>query len=128
VQPVSDRHHAVLPGQLDSGFGQDGLVTYTGLTGSDAYPYGLLVQQGGRIIVAGSSMNSAGNKDAVLLRYTTDGQLDPLFGGEGLLIFEGPGGGTDVANGLALQPDQAVLVTGYSNNGQYDSVLTWRLK
>lgn len=115
-------------GQLDSGFGQDGLVTYTGLTGSDAYPYGLLVQQGGRIIVAGSSMNSAGNKDAVLLRYTTDGQLDPLFGGEGLLIFEGPGGGTDVANGLALQPDQAVLVTGYSNNGQYDSVLTWRLK
>lgn len=115
-------------GQLDSGFGQDGLVNYTGLTGTDAYPYGVLLQQGGRIVVAGSSMNSAGNKDAVLLRYTADGQLDPLFGGAGLLIFEGPGGGTDVANGLALQPDQALLVTGYSNNGLYDAVLTWRLK
>jgi uncharacterized delta-60 repeat protein len=115
-------------GQLDSGFGQNGLVTYTGLTGSDAYPYGLLLQLDGKIVVAGSSMNSAGNKDAVMLRYTAAGQLDPLFGKAGLLVFEGPGGGTDVANGLALQPDQALLVTGYTTNGQYDSVLTWRLK
>ncbi len=115
-------------GQLDSGFGLNGMVIYAGLTGVDAYPYGLLVQQDGKIAVAGSSMNSTGNKDAVVLRYTADGQLDPLFGVGGLLVFDAPGGGTDVANGLALQADQALLVTGYSSNGQSDSVLTWRLR
>ena len=104
------------------------MVTYAGLTGVDAYPYGLLVQLDGKIAVAGSSMNSTGNKDAVVLRYTADGQLDPLFGVGGLLVFDAPGGGTDVANGLALQADQALLVTGYTSNGQSDSVLTWRLR
>ena len=115
-------------GLLDTGFGQHGMVSYDGLTGKDAYPYGVLIQQDGKIVVAGSSANSAGNKDAVVLRYTADGQLDPFFGGAGLLVFASSGGGDDVANGLALQPDQALLVTGYTNNGQYDSVLTYRLK
>lgn len=115
-------------GQLDNGFGQNGMVSYTGLAGNDAYPYGVLVQPGGRIVIAGSSMNHVGNKDAVLLGYTPDGQPDPAFGGAGLLVFEGAGGTTDVANGLALQPDQSVLVTGYSSNGQSDSVLTYRVR
>ncbi len=115
-------------GQLDSSFGQGGLVYYDGLTGSYAYPYGVLVQPDGRIVVAGSSNNSAGNKDAVVLRYTTDGQLDPSFGLAGVSSFSGPANGDEVANGLALQPDQALVVTGYSFDGQYDWALTWRLR
>lgn len=115
-------------GQLDSSFGQGGLVQYDGLTGSYAYPYGVLVQADGKVVVAGSSSNSAGNKDAVVLRYTTDGQLDPTFAEGGLYVFSISANGDDVANGLALQPDQALLVTGYTFDGQYDWALTWRLK
>lgn len=115
-------------GQLDTSFGHGGIVSFTGLTGTDAYPYGVVVQQDGKIVVAGSSANSTGKKDAVVVRYTGEGLLDPSFGTGGLVAFDGPAGGDDVASGLALQPDQAILVTGYSATGPYDSVLTYRLK
>ena len=115
-------------GQPDTAFGQGGVVTYTGLVGTDAYPYGVIVQPNGRIVIAGSSLDGAGKRDAVVLGYTASGLPDPLFGVNGLFVFAGPGGGDDVASGLALQPDQAVAVTGYSTNGRYDAALTFRLK
>ena len=115
-------------GQIDTGFGQGGIITYAGLTGADAYPYGVIIQKDGKIVIAGSSVNSAGKKNAVVLRYTTGGQSDPAFGEAGLIVFEGSSIGGNVANGLALQPDQAVVVTGYSSDGQYDEVLTYRLR
>ncbi len=115
-------------GQLDTGFGQGGVVVYTGLTGGDAYPYSVIQQLDGKVVIAGSSTASTGKKAAVTLRYSVAGLLDPAFGGSGLLVFEGPSGGDTVANGLTLQPDQSVLVTGYSANGLYDSVLTYRIK
>lgn len=114
-------------GVIDAGFGQGGVVVYSGLTGADAYPYGVLIQQNGGIVIAGSSAGNAGVKNAVALRFTPDGRVDPSFGGNGVIVFEAPDGGDAVANGMTMQPDQSLLIAGYANDGQYDSALIYRL-
>ncbi len=115
-------------GTLDNSFGQGGVLSFTGLTGSYAYPYGVAVQPDGRIVLAGSSTGSTGGKHAVVLRSTADGLWDVTFGAGGVMVFDSSTGGDTVANGLTLQPDQAILVTGYHSSGQSDHVLTYRLK
>jgi uncharacterized delta-60 repeat protein len=116
-------------GVVDPGFGQGGVVLYSGLTGTDAYPYGVLIQQSGWIVVAGSSVGNAGVKSAVALRLTHDGRFDPTFGGNGVIAFDTPGGGGDaVANGVTMQSDHSLLIAGYANDGQSDSGLIYRLR
>lgn len=115
-------------GTLDSTFGQYGVAIYAGLSGSYAYPYGVIIQSDGKVMVAGTSEDSAANRHAIVIRYTPDGFPDYSFGFDGLFVFGGLSMKEYAANGLVLQPDQAIVVTGYSNNGMYDSVLTFRLK
>jgi uncharacterized delta-60 repeat protein len=105
-------------GALDTTFGSAGTVT----TPVDVYSSGssVVVQDDGRILVAGSS-SDGGATDFALVRYTTTGALDGSFGDEGKVTTDFRNYGTDEAFGVALQSDGKIVVAGYADNGiNYD--------
>jgi uncharacterized delta-60 repeat protein len=97
-------------GTRDSGFGSDGIVTTTiGISNSVAYAAAL--QSDGNIILAGSSV-SGGKTTIALARYiSTTGALDPAFGVGGV-VTTSLSTGSDVARGMAIQPDGRIVVGG----------------
>jgi uncharacterized delta-60 repeat protein len=92
-------------GAPDPAFGSSGVVT-TRAGAGDSTASGASLQTDGRLVVGGSS-----GQDAVLVRYMSDGTLDPSFGSGG--IVKTAIGGTDsYLTSLALQNDGKVLVGG----------------
>jgi len=101
-------------GTLDTGFNTTGIVI-TDIAGSDDRAHGVVVQQDGKIVVAGYSWTGA-NTDFALLRYNTDGSLDATFG-QGGKVTTDVGASSDQANAVALQQDGKIVVAGYSWTG-----------
>ncbi|MEO8590000.1 MAG: hypothetical protein ABI432_11555 [Flavobacteriales bacterium] len=100
-------------GNYDTTFGGDGLVT-TDIEGSNyEAAYGAALQPDGSILVCGYTTTGF-----CVLRYLTDGTLDPSFNGDGIFTHE-----TGVANqplqAMVLQPDGKVLAVGTSSNPQF---------
>ncbi|MET7518168.1 calcium-binding protein [Streptomyces sp. NPDC005480] len=87
-------------GTPDTTFDGDGLVVTPGGSAED-----MKLQSDGRIVVAGRS-----GDDFAILRYNTDGSLDSGFGtgGRATTGF----GATDVAHGVVLQSDGAIVAAG----------------
>src|SRR5262245_24781705 len=97
-------------GQLDPSFGVGGLVTTQFPKASDDFGRSIAIDSLGRILVAGYSDNGF-NYDAAVTRYTSDGALDPTFGGTGVITFPlGPQGETTYA--VAVDEFDRVLVAG----------------
>ena len=99
-------------GTVDTGFGDAGRVT-TDVGGVDI-PSEVLVQPGGRIVVAGNSFQDL-SSPAVLVRYLSDGSLDTSFGLDGLVV--GFSGGFQHISEAVLQPDGRVVTLGGSSDG-----------
>ncbi|MBV9894677.1 MAG: hypothetical protein JO020_10940 [Chloroflexi bacterium] len=129
----------VVAGTLYSRGGSDALLVarYTsdgapdgrfGLSGISATPVGtaassaaaVALQQDGRIVAVGTAFaNAATDDDFALVRFTPDGQLDPTFGQNGVVITdltpadaESPS--LDHATAVALQPDGRIVVGGFT--------------
>jgi uncharacterized delta-60 repeat protein len=114
--PIAPAGAVTLTGFLDRTFSGDGKVL-TNVTGDDV-GQAMAVQADGKIVVAGSS---SGGTDIAVVRYRTNGTLDPTFGGgDGKVVTNIVG--DDAAFGVAIQTDQKILVTGASN-GFGDAVL-----
>ena len=119
-------------GSLDTSFGtvsgsaRTGWVT-TAMSNNRDISYGLLLQNGGRIVIAGwaGSRASGGNepRDFALARYTDKGDLDTDFGTDGKVTTSfGPG--DDRAYGAVLQDDGRIVAAGYAYSGSaYDFAL-----
>jgi uncharacterized delta-60 repeat protein len=60
--------------------------------------------------------NGPGNSDLAVVRYLDDGTLDDTFEGDGKWLREISSGG-DVAYGVAIQPDQKIIVVGTTGIG-----------
>lgn len=76
----------------------------------------------GRMIAVGATLGGV-EADFIVARYRTDGSLDPSFGhGRGWLRTR-LGRSLDTANSLAVQPDGAILVGGYSLDGNYRAMV-----
>ena len=97
-------------GSLDPDFGTGGSVT-TGLTPEGDSASSLVLQPDGRIVVAGAGGTQfqlvAQNFEVV--RYNTDGSLDPSFGIGGSVIVNMGGPGISVV----LRPDGRLVVGGW---------------
>ena len=114
-------------GTLDNTFGIGGVATYTTVSGY-AQVYGIAVSSAtGNIIVCGTGKIAEYN-DGLVLRLNSNGMVDVSFATAGVYLFNGPHGNTDAANGLYIQNDRRIVVTGYSSNGTKEDVLTLRLK
>jgi uncharacterized delta-60 repeat protein len=69
----------------------------------------------GRIITAGDAFVGVGSGlyDVAVVRYLDDGTPDRSFGSDGIVFLNGgPGDSDDDAQGLAIEPDGAILVAG----------------
>ncbi len=95
-------------GTLDPKFGKGGIV-FTTNTGANA---GAL-QGDGKIVVAGSIATNQNQQQPGLLRYNTDGTLDPNFGIGGKVVIGGTNAGPAFA--VTIQTDGKILAVAPAN-------------
>ncbi len=105
-------------GELDNSFGTGGKVT-TNIMNTDDYGNSTVVQQDGKIIVAGYSYNGpSSDANFVLVRYNSDGILDDNFGHGGRVTTDFSNT-QEVGNSVVLQNDGKIIVAGNSNNQKF---------
>ena len=116
-------------GDPDVGFGANGeVVTPVSERGNDDLGRGIAIQPDGKIIVVGHTDVSIHtysgedefftlSEDFALVRYSSDGTLDPSFGIGGIRTtdFPGPTSPSDQARAVALQSDGKIVVAGVSD-------------
>jgi uncharacterized delta-60 repeat protein len=101
-------------GSLDPTFGDGGIViTPVGSDLDDAYA--LAVQPDGKLVAAGTSVTGSYG-DFALVRYGSDGSLDPSFG-DGGRVVTAVSPLIDIAFGLVVQPDGKLVAAGLSDLG-----------
>ena len=96
-------------GTLDTSFGTDGIVI-TDFGFGYNYATAIALQPDGKIIVTGVSYN---NKFA-MARYTTNGDLDTTFDGDGKVITSLGSGLKSYASYVSVQADGKIIVAGLS--------------
>ncbi len=110
-------------GNADNTFSGDGKVsTAIGSNYDGGFAVGLHAT--GKIVVAGT-FNGPANDDLVVLRYLTNGTLDPSFNGNGMAKFDF--GFNDAAFALHVLPNGRVLLTGKATNGSNADFLLARM-
>jgi len=100
-------------GSLDATFGTGGIVT-TPLGDGTHEAEAVALQPDGRILVAGETDRSLGTfaeGDFVVLRYLSDGSLDPSFGVGGV-VQTAFGPQVDHASAIVVQPNGKIVVAG----------------
>lgn len=108
-------------GALDTGFGTNNGYSLTALGVSYDVCASMAVQPDGKILLAGATVIN-GWPDIGLLRFNSDGILDPDFGSFGIVTT--PFSTTaDIGLKVVLQPDGKIIVAGTSNNVQKKSEL-----
>jgi uncharacterized delta-60 repeat protein len=95
-------------GELDTSFGASGKVTTP--VGSDSEANALILQEDGKLVAAGVS-----DGDFALARFQANGNLDTGFGTGGKVTTSFSSYGNDGSYALAIQPDNKLVVAGYSN-------------
>lgn len=93
-------------GSIDKTFDIDG-KRLTDFAGKNDYANSIVIQQDGKIIVAGSS-----NNQFAIARYNADGKPDNTFHGNGKLLTSM--GFFDVGESVALQSDGKIVMAGYT--------------
>jgi uncharacterized delta-60 repeat protein len=114
-------------GTLDDGFGSDGMVTTSFGAEFSNGTASAVVPDGSSYAVAGQVIENDGDEHVALARYLEDGDLDPTFGGDGLLTTnrQPPAGGED-AQAVAVLDDanplteNNVLAGGHTTPGDSD--------
>jgi uncharacterized delta-60 repeat protein len=103
-------------GSLDPTFGGDGKVV-TDLTSKPDVPFGLAIQDDGKIVVAGgAALGFHTDPKFALVRYERDGSLDPSLKGDGTVITNFTPY-DDGAYGVAIDPDGRIVAAGLAGNG-----------
>lgn len=101
-------------GSLDTTFDGDGKATVSFGTNGD-YGQSVVIQNDGKIIIAGNTTILGLNTDFALARFNTDGTLDNTFGVGGKVTTNV--GSDDLAYQMALQSDGKIVVVGTSSLG-----------
>lgn len=99
-------------GTFDTTFGNSGSVTLA--HGIQASISALVLQPDGKIVAAGTTFTATEN-DILLVRYHSDGSLDPSFGVGGIVV-SGTGPGHGAVYEMLRQPDGKILVAGQASD------------
>jgi uncharacterized delta-60 repeat protein len=101
-------------GDLDPTFGNGG-VAVTDVHVSQNYANAIAVQTDGRIVIVGAAEPTNDYRDNfAVLRYTASGVLDTTFSSDGWLTTGFAAHEEDSAQGVAVQPDGAIVVVGWT--------------
>ena len=95
-------------GSLDAGFGVNGIVV-TAVSASADEARAVVIQPGGKIVVAGVAYNGA-DTDFAVVRYGTNGNLDTAFGNGGIVITDFGTNSNDEAFAVAVYPATGEIV------------------
>jgi uncharacterized delta-60 repeat protein len=99
------------PGDRDSSFGTGGMVS-TDL-GAEDIERGVTVDSVGRIVVVGDTEVSATEQEAIVVRYTEAGVLDPTFGGgDGIVRLHFDTGTWDDVAAVAIDGGDRIVIAG----------------
>jgi uncharacterized delta-60 repeat protein len=100
-------------GHLDPLFGDAGVVL-TSFGADFGGAEDLVIQSDGKIVTAGaiSLLDGTGRSAFALVRYLSDGELDPSFGTAGRVVSDFAGGATAVATAVALDSHERIVVGG----------------
>jgi len=104
-------------GTPDVSFGGGAGVVFTDFSAGSDSGKAMAIQSDGKIVVAGQT-----NNDCAVARYESDGSLDTGFGTGGRVTTD-LFGGNDVCQGVAVQSDGKIVVSGTGNpgpGGQWD--------
>ncbi len=99
-------------GTLDPAFGTNGVVSHFD-TEVDRISLGMCVQPDGRILLVGHErppLGDAYTRRQIIYRYLPDGLPDATWEGDGMVVTDLLG--DDMAMGVAVQSDGAILVCG----------------
>jgi uncharacterized delta-60 repeat protein len=100
-------------GSLDPSFGGDGVVRpdpgepLSSFSGT----FDVVQQPDGKLVAVGYA-GFDDDQDTAIARYETDGSLDPSFGVGGIVVLPVNATERDAANGVAIQADGKIVVTG----------------
>ena len=115
-----------IDGTPDSTFASTGsVITFINGGGlASAFGRSLGIQPDGKIVVVGSSSDTANHAEFAVARYDTDGTLDNSFGDGGTTRnpIKGGTGYIDGASSVALQKDGKLVVAGTSQDSSYNTV------
>ena len=105
-------------GSLDNTFDLDGMLTQN-VGGTKDYAYSVLIQNDGKIIVAGYANRPIGSyEDFAIIRLNSDGSTDTSFDGDGKVttsFFT-----KSQINAIAIQNDGKIVAAGYTENSYYE--------
>ncbi len=110
-------------GTFDTTFGANGtgttvLPVISTANGGDAAAYAMALQSGNFVLVGYRGI-SEGEIDFAAARFTSTGAIDTTFGSNGVVLAD-VSDKSSQANALAVQPDDKVVVAGYSEFGSYN--------
>ncbi|MEX0985472.1 MAG: hypothetical protein WD096_10555 [Actinomycetota bacterium] len=97
-------------GAIDTAFGEDG-ATWVRLGHQGDEANAVAIQPNGKIVVTGTDSRER----FVTVRFQADGDLDPSFGGDGI-VRSALADGFRVANDVLIQPDGRIVVVGWSGD------------
>ena len=96
-------------GTLDSSFDNDGIVQIT--MGIESQVSSINILPNGKILVAGwTSLMTTFNRDYAMVKFNTDGSLDPTFGTGGRVATEL--GSNEFSYDSVIQPDGKIILVG----------------
>ncbi|MDQ4121300.1 MAG: winged helix-turn-helix domain-containing protein [Acidobacteriota bacterium] len=98
-----------LDGSLDESFDGDGKVI-TALSPYTDYVYDVTIQPDGKILAAGFCSSAPAVYNLCVVRYRSDGALDPSFDANGIVMLAI--GENSSANSIVVQPDGKIVVAG----------------
>jgi uncharacterized delta-60 repeat protein len=108
-------------GTFDTGFGGGDGKVLTGVTSTQAggtdTPFAIAIQADGKIIVGGESLIPGSDLEFTLLRYETDGTLDPTFDSDGIASVGFGGNRIDRLREIAIDSNGKIVVSGFGNDG-----------
>jgi uncharacterized delta-60 repeat protein len=97
------------PGDLDRSFSGDGIAQL----GSDTRLFGAVAQPDGKLVAVGDQGNLTGTPQALVVRFTTGGALDPSFSGDGVFT----GAPATIARSVAMQGTKVVVAGSLTSGG-----------
>jgi|26BtaG_2_1085354.scaffolds.fasta_scaffold00078_6 uncharacterized delta-60 repeat protein len=105
-----------IDGSLDDSYGNGGIVITRVIDEGQNYVEEMLIQPDDKIILVGfAALNSDSN--LAMLRLDTMGNVDLTFGNEGKVLTD-IDGREDFGKAITLQPDNKIILTGFSNNNE----------